>query len=93
MSDTPETDAYIGEDNEDYMTEGEIALCDFTRKLERERNELQEEFYNFRQNAKYRCHQLLNQRDELIQVLRDINKLTLCGKAHEEIENALEKYK
>lgn len=32
---TPETDAYIGEDNDDNMTEGEIALCEFARRLER----------------------------------------------------------
>ena len=37
-SDTPETDAYIGEGNDDNMTEGEIALCEFARKMERERN-------------------------------------------------------
>lgn len=39
MSDTPETDAFIGEGNDgSFMTEGEIAMCEFTRKLERERN-------------------------------------------------------
>lgn len=38
-SDTPETDAYIGEDNEDDMTEGEIAMCEFAREMERSRNE------------------------------------------------------
>ena len=38
---TPETNAYIGEDNEDDMTEGEIAMCDFARRMERSRNEWQ----------------------------------------------------
>ena len=39
-TDTPETDAYIGEGNEDdNMTEGEIAMCEFARKMERGRNE------------------------------------------------------
>jgi len=43
MSDTPETDAFIGEGNDgSFMTEGEIAMCEFTRKLERERNTLAE---------------------------------------------------
>lgn len=36
---TPETDAYIGEQNENNMTEGEIAMCEFSRRLERERDE------------------------------------------------------
>ena len=30
MSDTPETDAFIGEGNDgSFMTEGEIAMCEF----------------------------------------------------------------
>lgn len=35
-SKTPRTDAYIGSDNEneDNMTEGEVAMCDFARGLE-----------------------------------------------------------
>ncbi len=36
MSDTPRTDAYIGEQDGTYMTEGEIAMCNFARQLERE---------------------------------------------------------
>lgn len=36
MSDTPRTDKYIGDGNEDNMTEGEIAICLFARTLERE---------------------------------------------------------
>jgi len=36
---TPETDAFIGEQDGVYMTDGEIAMCDFARKLERERDE------------------------------------------------------
>jgi hypothetical protein len=43
MSDIPETDAYIGDDNDDNMTEGEIAMCEFARRLERERNEARKE--------------------------------------------------
>lgn len=39
MSDTPRTDAYIGDQDGTYMTEGEIAMCDFARTLERELNE------------------------------------------------------
>jgi len=39
---TPETDAFIGEQDGVYMTEGEIAACDFARKLERERDEARE---------------------------------------------------
>lgn len=33
---TPITDAYIGSGQEDCMTEGEIAMCEFARKLERQ---------------------------------------------------------
>ena len=36
MSATPRTDAYIGDGNDDNMTEGEIAMCDFARTLETE---------------------------------------------------------
>lgn len=36
---TPETDAYIGEQNEGLMTEGEFAMCQFARMLERDRDE------------------------------------------------------
>jgi F0F1-type ATP synthase membrane subunit b/b' len=36
MSNTPRTDAYIGDQDGTYMTEGEIAVCDFARQLERE---------------------------------------------------------
>ena len=39
---TPETDAYIGDDDGLFMTEGEIAMCVFARKLERERDEARE---------------------------------------------------
>lgn len=39
MTPTPETDAYIGEQDEDNMTEGEIAMCELARRLERERDE------------------------------------------------------
>lgn len=39
MSDTPRTDAYIGDQDGTYMTEGEIAMCDFARTLEREKDE------------------------------------------------------
>lgn len=43
MSDTPETDTFIGEGNDGaFMTEGEIAMCEFARKLERERDEARE---------------------------------------------------
>jgi SMC interacting uncharacterized protein involved in chromosome segregation len=38
MTPTPETDAYIGEQDEDNMTEGEIAMCELARRLERELN-------------------------------------------------------
>jgi hypothetical protein len=38
MTPTPETDAYIGEQDEDNMTEGEIAMCELARRLERERD-------------------------------------------------------
>lgn len=34
MSATPLTDAFIGELDGTYMTEGEIAMCDFARSLE-----------------------------------------------------------
>ena len=46
-SDTPETDAYIGEDNEDNMTEGEIAMCEFARRLERQRNDARERSWEY----------------------------------------------
>ena len=36
MSDTPRTDDFIGPIIGIYMTEGEIAICDFARQLERE---------------------------------------------------------
>ena len=36
MSATPRTDAYIGDGNDDDMTEGEIAMCEFARSLETE---------------------------------------------------------
>lgn len=42
-SKTPRTDAYIGNDNEDYMTEGEVAMCDFSRGLEIELSDASEE--------------------------------------------------
>ena len=32
---TPETDQYIGEYDEDTMTEGEIAMCQYAASLER----------------------------------------------------------
>lgn len=38
MSDTPRTDDFIGPIVGIYMTEGEIAMCDFARQLERELN-------------------------------------------------------
>jgi hypothetical protein len=38
MSDTPRTDDFIGPIIGIYMTEGEIAICDFARQLERELN-------------------------------------------------------
>ena len=38
MSDTPRTDAYIGDENAFIMTEGERAMCNFARQLERELN-------------------------------------------------------
>ena len=33
---TPITDEYIGDGNDDNMTEGEIAMCEFARNLERQ---------------------------------------------------------
>lgn len=39
---TPETNAFIGDQDEDCMTEGEIALCKFTRSLEQRLAESQE---------------------------------------------------
>ena len=36
MSDTPRSDDFIGPITGIYMTEGEIAMCDFARQLERE---------------------------------------------------------
>jgi hypothetical protein len=33
---TPRTDAFIGNQDGTYMTEGEIAMCNFARELERE---------------------------------------------------------
>ena len=38
MSDTPRSDDFIGPITGIYMTEGEIAMCDFARQLERELN-------------------------------------------------------
>ena len=38
MSDTPRSDDFIGPITGIYMTEGEIAMCDFARELERELN-------------------------------------------------------
>ncbi|CAB4156057.1 hypothetical protein UFOVP673_36 [uncultured Caudovirales phage] len=38
MSDTPRSDDFIGLITGIYMTEGEIAMCDFARELERELN-------------------------------------------------------
>lgn len=38
MSDTPRSDDFIGPIVGIYMTEGEIAMCDFARQLERELN-------------------------------------------------------
>lgn len=40
---TPETDAFIGDQDEECMTEGEIALCKFTRELEQKAAEQIEE--------------------------------------------------
>lgn len=52
-SKTPRTDAYIGSDNEnkDNMTEGEIAICDFSRGLETELNEAREEIAGLKAKA------------------------------------------
>lgn len=55
MSDTPETDAYIGDQNEGLMTEGEFAMCEFARMIERDRNELRHKFETLeRENAAMR---------------------------------------
>jgi hypothetical protein len=70
MSDTPRTDAYIGEGQEDCMTEGEIAMCDFARQLERELDD-------YRANAKYRCSQLQDQRDRLAEALNQAAEIAV----------------
>jgi hypothetical protein len=55
VSDTPETDAYIGDQNEGLMTEGEFAMCEFARMVERDRNELRHKFETLeRKNAAMR---------------------------------------
>lgn len=55
MSDTPETDAYIGDQNEGLMIEGEFAMCEFARMIERDRNELRHKFETLeRENAAMR---------------------------------------
>jgi hypothetical protein len=55
VSDTPETDAYIGDQNEGLMTEGEFAMCEFARMIERDRNELRHKFETLeRENAAMR---------------------------------------
>lgn len=43
MSDTPRSDDFIGPITGIYMTEGEIAMCDFARQLERELNAAKQE--------------------------------------------------
>jgi hypothetical protein len=59
VSATPRTDAYIGDGNDDNMTEGEIAMCDFARTLETElaavtkqRDELAEALKNILADAR-----------------------------------------
>lgn len=48
---TPITDAYIGDFNDDDMTEGEIAMCEFARNLERQLSEAREEISRIRKFA------------------------------------------
>ena len=48
---TPITDAYIGDFNDDDMTEGEIAMCEFARNLERQLAEAREEIGRIRKFA------------------------------------------
>lgn len=47
MSDTPRSDDFIGPITGIYMTEGEIAMCDFARQLERELNAATQERADF----------------------------------------------
>ena len=58
MNATPRTDNYIGDSDDDCMTEGEIAMCDFSRSLEieliavtKQRDELAEELKNLKELA------------------------------------------
>lgn len=74
MSDTPETDAFIGEGNDgSFMTEGEIAMCEFTRKLERERNLARERGFESADVIERLEGQLRKARDE-----RDIARIPIC---------------
>lgn len=49
---TPITDAYIGSGQEDCMTEGEIAMCEFARKLERQLSAVTEQRDRLAESAK-----------------------------------------
>lgn len=73
MSDTPETDAYIGDCPEDEMTEGEIAMCNFARRLERERDEAQRRYEAQCAGTMSRAGEIVNLRAER-DALREENR-------------------
>ena len=50
MTPTPRTDAFIGDQDGTYMTEWEIAMCDFARQLEYDITELNDRLID-RQNT------------------------------------------
>jgi hypothetical protein len=56
LAPTPQTDAYIGDQHEGMMTEGEFAMCEFARMLERERDELRQELDELKAGAVHSCH-------------------------------------
>lgn len=88
---TPETDAFIGDQDGTYMTEGEIAMCDFARRLERERDEARAERDLVRERALDAADVLQNAEEERDELRRDVAALlnALPNGAHDVTEGVV----
>ena len=82
MSDTPETDAENGievfdENGQSYISQ--VVDTDFARKLERERNELQEKYDTLAVENMLEVNKICNQRDEAMDILSNLSHYLSCG--------------
>ena len=81
MSDTPKTDAFIGDEIDDNITEGEIAAWEFARKLERHLNnsrkwssalaDAADDLRSERNDLRDMLSEAIAQRDQLQDAVRD----------------------